>query len=298
MSLPRFVLMAGLALGLAGCDEDRTRRRGQALEAFCEATVETAAGTVVVDVETDYLPRVVSCENGAADQAALEAQAVAARSYLYYRLARTGMIGDGTGDQVYTCSRPPGPAHYQAVLDTSGLVLRYPPGAADDGTQVAAFYVAGALQDGPSCRGGITDPTTTEHWVTYNEGLSGADITQTMLGFVDPGNDANRGCMSQNGADCLAEEGRDVTEILRFYYGADIAIVRAGGACIDPIEPPVDPDAGPGGDDPIEEVGCSATGDGSVAALAVLSTALLLLRDPRRRRRASRRRAKKGRRSR
>jgi hypothetical protein len=262
-----------LVLVLPACDGgDRLTTQTFGLTAFCQATVETAGGDVVVDVETDYLPHVVACENGAADRAALEAQAVAARSYLYYRLERTGSIGDGTGDQVYTCSRPPGDQHYAAVAATSGLVLRY------EDTQVAAFYVAGALQDGPDCVGGTNDPTSTEMWVTYNEGLSGDDITQTMLGFVSPSNHANRGCMSQNGSDCLAEEGRDVRSILRFYYGEDIGIERAEGACIEAGEP----DAGASGPDaagdPADDDatgGCSTTSSGPGAMLLVL---LFLLR--------------------
>ena len=67
-------------------------RRESALEAYCEAEVE---GTGLVDVEQVYLPSVVSCENGGADFAALQAQAIAARSYLYYKLDRAGRIADG-----------------------------------------------------------------------------------------------------------------------------------------------------------------------------------------------------------
>ena len=196
-----------------------------AVAAYCEAMVE---GTGVVDVESDYLPRVVSCENGGAADAALEAQAVAARSYLYYALDEGGSIGDGQGDQVYTCGREPEQRHRDAVAATAGEVLRY------RDTQVAAFYVAGALQAPPDCVGGGDDPTGTEDWVTYNDGLSGDAVMQTALGLVDPTNDANRGCMSQNGSDCLAEAGRDVDAILRFYYGADIEIVRAEGECVGP----------------------------------------------------------------
>src|SRR5690606_17421687 len=77
--------VAGLGLGLgalAACSPD-VGTRAQALDAYCTALVNTAAGPRMIDVEADYLPHVVNCENGAADQAALEAQAVAARSYLY-----------------------------------------------------------------------------------------------------------------------------------------------------------------------------------------------------------------------
>ncbi|MCA9673964.1 MAG: hypothetical protein KC464_02900, partial [Myxococcales bacterium] len=248
-------VVAALAAG-AGCDDAHLMVRSQAVSAFCEAAVDTVDGQVLVDVETDYLPHVVACENGNAAPIALQAQAVAARSYLYYRLERSGSIGDGTGDQVYTCGRAPGPEHYAAVAATSGLVLRYPPDAGDAATQVAAFFVAGALQAGPSCTGGTDDPTGTEQWVTYNDGLSGADLHQTPLGLVDPTNYANRGCLSQNGSNCLAQQGYGLASILRFYYGADIGIVRADGPCVTAPDPA---DAGVGvGDD---DSGGGGTGD-------------------------------------
>jgi len=268
-----------VALLTAGCfDETSTRTHG--LVARCTATVITPTGAVTVDVETDYLPHVVQCENGAAAPAALEAQAVAARSFLYYRLAAgDGTIGDGQGDQVYTCGKTPGPEHAAAVRATSGLVLRY------RDTQLAAFYVAGALQQGPECVGGIEDPTGTEVWVTYNDGKSGDDVTQTQLGFVDPSNHANRGCLSQNGSDCLAGQGRDVVGILRFYYGADIGIEQASGPCVDPIA--IDPDAGADGGD---AGGCTTTG--AVGILGLAGAALLFWRRPKRRRaRGSKRRS-------
>jgi len=223
-----------LAALAAGCgSRDRTGQRAMALDAYCTAHV---IGVGDVAVESDYLPSVVNCENGAASFEALKVQAVAARSYLYYKLDLYGEVSDGTGDQVYSCGREPGTEHTLAVEATSGEVLRY------QGAQVAAFYVAGAKQDPPACSGGTDDPTNTERYVTYNQGKSGDAIEQTSLGWVDPGNKANRGCSSQNGADCLSDDGWVYDDILRFYYGEDIEIVRAEGACIEPEPPP--PDAG------------------------------------------------------
>lgn len=232
-------LSTTLCLGLVGCgvepgpSEDVLGVSQQPLVAYCEANVE---GSGVVAVEDDYLPHVVACENGAADFAALQAQAVAARSYLYYKLGRQGSIADGTGDQVYTCGRPPGPQHFEAAESTRGQVLRY------RGTLIAAFYVAGAIPSTADCRpaAGDRDPTSTEQWVTYNEGRSGDDLEQTQLGWVDPGNLANRGCKSQNGANCLSRAGRSYEEILHFYYGEDIELVTAEGACVEPPPPPPD----------------------------------------------------------
>jgi hypothetical protein len=219
-----------------------------------------------VDVETDYLPHVVQCENGGADFEALKAQAVAARSYLYYKLETSGQVRDGTGDQVYSCGRDPSPDHIRAVEETSGVFLSY------RGVTVAAFYVAGAHGTPPECAGDGSDPTGTEHWVTYNEGRSGDDITQTALGWVDPGNLRNRGCSSQNGADCLTEAGRDYRDILRFYYGADIGIEQATGDCVVALpgeggagdaDADADGDADPGGGDADSDADGDADADGA-----------------------------------
>ncbi|MFZ4735634.1 MAG: SpoIID/LytB domain-containing protein [Bradymonadia bacterium] len=232
------------ATGLLGCDgrpevpvlDGPWARRLSALEAYCEAEVD---GTGKVDVESVYLPAVVACENGNADFAALQAQAVAARSYLYYKLDRSGRIGDGQGDQVFTCNRPPGEAHREAVRTTAGQVLMY----AD--APIAAFYVAGAIPSTDDCRPapGDRDPTSTERWVTYNEGRSADEVVQTELGFVDPRNFANRGCKSQNGANCLSERGYAWEQIVRFYYGEDIGLLRTDGPCVPSVEPL--PDAAP-----------------------------------------------------
>jgi hypothetical protein len=203
-----------------------------ALEAWCVVDV---VGTGVVDIEEDYLPHVVACENGAADLEALRAQAVAARSYVYYRLdTGDGTITDGQGDQVYSCNNTPGPEHYEAVASTAGEVLAY------EDTLVAAFYVAGAIPTADDCiaEAGDDDYSSTEHFVTYNWGATGfADDgvhLQTTLGWVNEGNWANRGCQSQNGAHCLAEKGWGYEDILRFYYGMDIDHAVAQGECVRP----------------------------------------------------------------
>jgi Stage II sporulation protein len=200
-----------------------------AVTAHCTATVN---GVGEVDVESDYLPHVVQCENGAASLEALKAQAVAARSFLYYKLDTSGSINDGTGDQVYSCGASPLPQHYQAVNETAGVVLTYA------GATICAFYVAGAIPSASDCEATASDsdPTNTEHYVTYNWNLSGNSIEQTTLGWVNIGNTANRGCKSQNGADCLSDGGWAYPDILRFYYGMDIGIETAVGSCVPATE--------------------------------------------------------------
>jgi hypothetical protein len=266
----RSVVVLLAAGGCAAQPMDDIGESSHFLDAFCEAEVQ---GTGVLDVENDYIPQVVACENGGASLEALKAQAVAARTYLYYKLRREGSIGDGQGDQVYSCANQAGAQHRRAAAETSGQVLMY------DRTIIAAFYVAGALQSGPDCRGGSNDPTGTEHFVTYNEGRSGAEVEQTTLGWVDPANLENRGCQSQNAADCLSDEGWDHDPILRFFYGEDITVETATGPCVE----------GGGDDDPPpdDEVdssngligGCSTTNRGtSVTPLLLLACALLLRR--------------------
>jgi len=183
-----------------------------------------------VDTETDYLPHVIACENGSADYEALKAQAVAARSVLYNKMESAGQIEDGQSDQVYTCARQPGPEHVAAVADTSGEVLWYLD------VVVFAFYVSGAIPSTADCvpASGDEDPHGTEHYVTYNWGLSGDAVEQSTLGWVNAGNHLNRGCQSQNGAHCLAEGGWLHRDILAFYYGMDAEVVQAEGACVTP----------------------------------------------------------------
>lgn len=236
------------AVVAAGCampaDGERVGVTEEPLTARCDVTL----GGKTLGVEDDYLPHVVSCENGGAAPEALKVQAVAARTYLYFKLETSGSITDGQGDQVYGCGKTPSAAHVQAVKETAGEVLRY------SDTTIAAFYVAGGKGAPPACKGDTT--AATEKYVTYNEGKSGSGVTQTTLGFVSPTNLRNRGCMSQNGSDCLAKAGKGYGDILRFYYGADIALTRAEGACVpapDAGAPPaadggVAGDAGPGRD--------------------------------------------------
>jgi len=95
---------------------------------------------------------------------------------------------------------------------------------------ICSFYVAGSKQTPPACKG--VNDVATEKYVTYNWGLSGANIDQSSLGWVDPGNKRNRGCMSQWGSRCLADDGWVYGDILKFYYGMDIALETATGSCI------------------------------------------------------------------
>jgi hypothetical protein len=200
--------------------------------AHCEVMVE---GQGLIDLEAEYLPRVVRCENGGANLQALKAQAIAARSVAYYAMETRGSICDSQGCQVFGCDGDPEPIHYQAVQETSGQYLAY------SGTLTYGFYVAGDSRvSAPGCMG-VDANAATEPFVTYNEGLVGTAVEQSTLGFVfdpaDRGYGQNRGCMSQWSARCLENElGRDADAILRFFYGADIEVVTAVGPCVDAPE--------------------------------------------------------------
>lgn len=167
--------------------------------------------------EEDYLPRVVTGENGHAHLEALKAQAVASRTYVLRAmrddrsLGRTVPIPNSQKFQVY--SRGAFPQCITAVEATRGEVARY------QGRLVIANYVAGAIWT--NGRPG-KDPTNTERWVTYNMGRTGKSVLPTKLSHT--GRSDNRGCMSQNGADALARSGRNYQDILRFFYGADLEL--------------------------------------------------------------------------
>lgn len=178
------------------------------------------------DTETDYIPNVVRSENGLASFEALKAQAVAARTFAYYKMQTAGSIDNGTNDQVYktSASNTPSQIHYDAALATEGEILTHPD--LNFGDVIASFYVAGGIPTGGAPLNDLgnnigSDPTGTEQFVTYNLGNTGSAASLgTSLGFI--GNVRNRGAKSQNGADYLSDNSVNYMDILRYYYGAEI----------------------------------------------------------------------------
>ncbi|MFU8806318.1 MAG: SpoIID/LytB domain-containing protein [Bradymonadaceae bacterium] len=213
------------------------------LEAPCTVNVE---GFGHVDIEEDYIPNVVACENGNAPMEALKAQAVQARGFLYFKLFVEGktVIRNSQADQVYKCTyTTAGDRHLEAARATRAQYLSW------DNKIIAPFYVAGARPSSPdggdpaaACRGtGGTDSTNTERYVTYNQGLTGCNIKMTPLGWVPDDctrNPYNRGCASQNGQACLANRGWGFEDMMSFYYGADVELKRSTGACGGPFHEP------------------------------------------------------------
>lgn len=190
---------------------------------FSDSTLEESAPAKVLTVEgwlrfeEEYLPRVVTGENGHGPAEALKAQAIAARTYVlramrdHRALGKTVPIGNSQKFQVFAKSALK--TCVSAVEATRGIVGRY------QGRLIVANYVAGAIwkNDAPG-----VDKTKTERFVTYNEGKKGAFVKPTKL--ADTKRPDNRGCMSQNCANWLAGKGRKYPAILRHFYGADLEL--------------------------------------------------------------------------
>lgn len=228
------------------------------LQSYCTVRVEENGVVTELDMEEEYLPSVVACENGNAPMEALKAQAVAARSHALYEMGRIELgirrddeTQDGLSptqdDQVYGCEFDD--RHYEAVQATRGEVVTY------NGKITAGFYVAGdpTVGDPAECPGELPSGVQrtqrgidTEPLVTYNKGKSGPQSQATSLGSA--ANPRNQGAKSQNGASCLdAVGGYNYRDILFFYYGDDIRIeVPGANECVqgssDGLEPPSDPE--------------------------------------------------------
>jgi len=206
------------------------------------------------DVETEYLPRVVMCENPNAPTEALRAQAIAARTFLTYKYVVEGRtsIRDGQADQVFTCpSNKNGTvvsaAVRRAVEDTAGKIVLH------GNTITAGFFVAGANRNS-ACAAG-TDPTRTEKYVTINVGRTGSKVKPSSIGHA--GNPSNRGAMSQLLANCLANRNNyNAGQLLAYFYGADITLKGEGPISAVPIpnedDPAVQPAPEPDPTDPPE----------------------------------------------
>ncbi len=209
------------------------------LEAPCEINVEDI-GTV--NIEDEYIAGVIACENPHAPFEALKAQAVEARSFLYYKKFIEGKdtVKNSQADQVFRCSHAPnGPNadHKRAATETRGQYLSW------KNEIVASFFVAGSTPANPdsndpfnSCKVSGEDSSSvgTQKWVTYNKGKSGCDVELTKLGLVpDDCNDnpQNRGAASQNGHACLATAGVKYDDQFAMYYGEDIKLTTATGVC-------------------------------------------------------------------
>lgn len=208
--------------------------------------INTARGAMAV--EREYIPGVVDCELGWFTTAApaLEAQAIAARTYLLGWL-------DRNGDETRTV--PIGP-HFQcwrkaahkrseaAAAATQDVVMHL------DGAFIFANYASGARHRDATCqaqpptkhgydlpswaamrahydaarRRGTRRPFKGAYWtevlVTHNAGKDAQQLAPTPFARKSP---LNRGAFGQYEAACLAkEQGLETTAILEHFYGTDL----------------------------------------------------------------------------
>jgi len=222
--------------------ETETQTQTQtATDTITETVTETATITVTVipirvkrlahghgqieslDMESEYLPVVVASENPPpnAPFESLKAQAIASRTFAFFKKlieprSNDYDILDSEFDQVYDPARwenltPEKQEQIrQAIRETNGIVLKYA------NMVICAHYVSG-------------EPDKL-HYVTFNEGKSGDNITQTALSnYSNPPSATphNRGCMGQIQANELAAtKNYTYEQILRYFYGEDISIVK------------------------------------------------------------------------
>lgn len=202
-----------------------------------------------LSVERDYIPGVVACEIGRRTWGvpAMEAQAIAARTYLARYLERTKgqrVIPIGPRFQCWKQTRDP--RFREVAASTAGLVLRYngslitgnyvsgthkltagcdpePPTAvkytSPDWSEMLVRYKQGRREKGRTIFKGTA---WTEIFVTRNEGKQGPQVAPSPIaGAVS----FNRGALGQNAAVCLANNmGYETSDILKYFYGEDIVV--------------------------------------------------------------------------
>jgi len=172
----------------------------------------SATGKIyVLNIETEYLPYVVAAENDIAPFESMKAQAVASRTYAYYKKEHPSGtnfdIYDDSRDQNYKPQLPLTDNLKNSVSQTNGIVLKW------GGVIICSFYISGSGD--------------TASYVTYNQGKSGEAITQSSIGWITnpPSlNPYNRGAMGQIQANALANHGYKWQNILKYFYGNDIIL--------------------------------------------------------------------------
>ena len=269
------VVLALWALGCGGSGDRLTlddcirRHTAPAEESLLPTCVWTDRGALVT--ESTYVAGVVDCELGGVRgaPAALEAQAIAARTYLARHLARQGDDALVRTSPRFQCWRPSARPHAVAAAEATRDVVMH-----RGGSLITANYVAGAralradctpaspeangydaaswdamrraYQDARAHRRRVpfSGAAWTEVVVTRNAGRWGEDVLPTPMGRAGP---ANRGAMGQNAAVCLALKGHDADAILRYFYGDDVDVFRPMHPALEDLRVPADdlPEASP-----------------------------------------------------
>lgn len=215
------------------------------------ACIKTERG--VMPLEDTYIAGVVQCEMAplTTADAALEAQAIAARTYLARHLERRGPDAEiPIGPRFQCWKEPKHDRATAAAVNTAGTVLQV-----GDGSLLDANYVSGARKRTIDCeplpptaqgyKGYVTWETMraeyvrrrrerikarfggvswTEVVVTRNEGKRGPAVEGTPMA---PARNTNRGAFGQYASVCLAENlGYETGDILRYFFGDDIGFSR------------------------------------------------------------------------
>ena len=238
--------------------------------------ISTTQGIQEVSLEGTYIPGVVHSEAGwvpgawygVSDsklQAALEAQAVAARTYLLRYLNSKGadaVVPVGPSFQAFNPNFLEDDA--EAAAATAGQVMTY------EGEVINANYDSGPWPMDPSGwpygpsyygypystwdamrqawlqnpSGKLAEFNAMENsfswtwiFVTINQGLSGDDVHPTVQANTNANH--NRGALGQYRSLYLASKGHSYVAILRYFYGADVVIEgeEAGLVTPAPAEP-------------------------------------------------------------
>jgi hypothetical protein len=198
-----------------------TKPAGRGVGKLREQLVVEGLGVLPVE---EYVARVVTGEVGdfmteLSDLDGLRAQAIAARTYVQYNCQQDPKLGTAekpvrNTPQFQVFARVPKALPAQATAATRGGLALYRT------ELVCTFYVSGgAWPPGANNGRNGSDPTHTEHNVTYNAGLTGSAVVPSPMGTRVQ---ANRGCMSAEGARTLSRRGMLWPSILRYFYGADL----------------------------------------------------------------------------
>ncbi|HEX3356465.1 MAG TPA: SpoIID/LytB domain-containing protein [Tepidisphaeraceae bacterium] len=183
-----------------------------------------------MQIDDVYISRALQAQENAAgfniNPEALKALAVADRSLAYYSIKAQGMIGNGGVAPAFDLNLSVAQQIAQAANETEREIL-----------QIGAQPVVGYSVDGARPTGGTPfgvanlsldpDPTATEKFVTYNLHKSGKQVIPSPIG--PKANGLNRGALSIQGADFLADHGWNYLDILHFYYGTDAQLTLGNG---------------------------------------------------------------------
>jgi hypothetical protein len=258
---PRAVvaLLVLLAFVAAGCGrtgpeaEVAACAAGAPKDRILPACVWTPRGAM--DVEDTYLPGVVQCEvGGFRDRpAVLEAQAIAARTYLLAHLLRKGPLAEVPLTSRFQCWKAEASgASVAAVRATTDRVMH------TFGEVLDANYAAGIRHrekdcaPAPPARAGYDQASWAEMRSVWQrarkegrrrpfDGVSWTELLVTDNGARDglavvptpfaPARATNRGAFGQWAAACLARaRGYDHEALLRHFYGRDLELSPLPGA--------------------------------------------------------------------